>query len=112
MQFNDEELIKAAFNTCFDFVGLFKLLPQSLQNKITEQVDVKDINYSIDKQKIAAAYNIAANTIYKTRSKVIHAKSNFTKTGEEICCSEMLELNNFMKAACSQSIRWYNRQQN
>ncbi|MFT6906767.1 MAG: hypothetical protein ACJAS1_003437, partial [Oleiphilaceae bacterium] len=67
-------------------------------------------DYSVDPQKITTASNMAAKIIYKTRNNVVHAKSNFDKAGDEIASEEeFVELNTFMKEACSQSIRWYSR---
>lgn len=111
-RFNDEDLIKASFSTCFDFVGLFKKLPESIKKKIKKHLGTQDLTYSTDKQKITTASNIAGRIIYKTRNRVVHAKSNFTLKGDEITSDELPELNEFMKEASSQSIRWYSRQPN
>jgi len=109
-KFNDEDLIKATFSTCFDFIGLFKNLPESIKKKIRGHLGGQELNYSTEKQKIITSNNIAAKIIYKTRNKVVHAKSNFALTGDEVELKEMEQLNIFMKKACSQSIRWYSRQ--
>lgn len=111
-RFNDEDLIKASFSTCFDFVGLYKKLPISIKKRIKSHLGGQELNYSTEKQKITTSCNIAAKIIYKTRNKVVHAKSNFTLTGEEIDSEEIEQLNDFMRDACSQSIRWYSRQPN
>ncbi len=111
-KFNDEDLIKASFSTCFDFVGLYKKLPNSIKKRIKGHLSGQELNYSTEKQKITTSCNIAAKIIYKTRNKVVHAKSNFTLTGEEIDSEEIEQLNDFMRDACSQSIRWYSRQPN
>jgi hypothetical protein len=111
-RFNDEDLIKASFNTCFDIVGLFNKLPESIKKKIKKHIGAAELTYSTDKQKITTASNIASKIIYKTRNKVVHAKSNFNLTGEEVESSEFNKLNEFMKEASSQAIRWYSRQPN
>jgi hypothetical protein len=109
-RYNDEDLIKASFNSCFDFIGLYNILPESIKKKIRKQLGGQELDYSTDKQKISTSCNIAAKIIYKTRNKVVHAKSNFSLTGDEIQSEEMEDLNNFMQEASSQAIRWYNRQ--
>lgn len=111
-KYNDEDLIKAAFNTCIDFIGLFDELPNSIQKKITGHLKIKKLEYGGDKQQVSIAANIAAKIIYKTRNKVVHAKSNFIPDGEEIGSEEFVILNTFMKLASSQAIRWYSRQPN
>ena len=109
-KFNDEDLIKASFNNCFDFVGVFNKLPESIKKKIKKQLKLPELTYSEDRQKITSACNITGKIIYKTRNKVVHAKSNFTLTGDEVDFDELPQLNAFMKEACSQAIRWYGRQ--
>jgi len=111
-RFNDEDLIKASFNTCFDFVGLFNKLPESIKKKIKKHIGAQELTYSTDKQKITTSSNIAGKIIYKTRNRVVHAKSNFTLTGDEISSDEFSQLIEFMKEASSQAIRWYSRQPN
>lgn len=109
---NDEDLIKASFLSCIDFVGLFNKLPDSIKKKVKKHLNLLEITYAVDKQSINIASNITAKIIYKTRNKVVHAKSNFSVTGDEVSLDEFNNLNNFMKEACSQAIRWYSRQPN
>jgi len=109
-KFNDEDLIKSTFNTCFDFIGLFGSLPQTIQTKVKKQIQISELSYGLEKQKVTTASNMVSRIIYATRNKVVHAKSNFSVDGNECTADEMEQLNVFMKRACSQSIRWYNRQ--
>jgi hypothetical protein len=109
-KFNDEDLIKAAFISCFDFIGIHQLLPETIKKQISKHLGGQELEYSTDRQKITTSCNIAAKIIYKTRNRIVHAKSNFAMTGEEIKGNEMEQLNAFMKEASSQAIRWYNRQ--
>lgn len=109
-KFNDEDLIKSTFSSCFDFVALFDKLPESIKVKIKRQIGEKSVAYSTDKQKITTASNMLAKIIYATRNKVVHAKSNFDSTGNECDLIDLPQLNEFMKEASSQTIRWYNRQ--
>lgn len=109
-KFNDEELIKATFNTCFDFIGLSSLLPASLLSKIIRAINEKELSYSTDSQKIQTCCNMVGKIIYKTRNRVVHAKSNYEATGEEVSGSDLFQLNIFMHRASSQAIRWYTRQ--
>lgn len=111
-KFNDEDLIKSTFSTCFDFLGIFELLPDSIKTKVKKHLGEKTINYSIDKQKITTAANMVGKIIYATRNKVVHAKSNYETSGNECDGADIATLNLFMKEACSQTIRWYNRQPN
>jgi len=109
-KFNDEDLIKSTFINCFDFIGLFDNLPESIKAKVKKQINEKTLDYSTDKQKVTTASNMVGKIIYSTRNKVVHAKSNYESTGNECLGTELIVLNEFMKEACSQTIRWYNRQ--
>lgn len=108
-KFRDEELIKSIFNVSFDFVGLFEYLPVSMRKKVRQQIGVENLTYDIDKGKISTASNMVSKILYATRNKVVHSKSNFQETGNECPDSELKELNDFLKHASSQTIRWYNR---
>jgi hypothetical protein len=109
-KFYDEDLIKSTFNTCFDFIGLFEKLPDIIKTKVKKQICEKMVTYSTDKQKVTTAANMVGKIIYSTRNQVVHAKANYEKTGNECSDSDLECLNEFMKEACSQTIRWYNRQ--
>jgi hypothetical protein len=111
-RFNDEDLIKAAFFTCIDFIGLHCDLPDSIMKKIRKHTGGQKLKYTTEKQIVTTSTNIVAKIINKTRNKVVHAKSNFTVSGEEIDLSEFEQLNLFMRNAASQAIRWYSRQPN
>ncbi|KAA6329285.1 hypothetical protein EZS27_021896 [termite gut metagenome] len=109
-KFNDEDLIKSTFACCFDFVGLFELLPNGVQTKVKKQINKQTIDYSTEKQALTTAANMVGKIIYATRNRVVHAKSNYETTGNECDSADLDTLNGFIKEACSQSIRWYNRQ--
>lgn len=109
-KFNDEDLIKSTFINCFDFIGLFDRLPEKIKSKVKKQINLQIIDYSINKQSLTTAANMVGKIIYSTRNKVVHAKSNYEITDNECDSADLETLNEFMKEACSQSIRWYNRQ--
>ncbi|MFY0685123.1 MAG: hypothetical protein JXR20_11260 [Balneola sp.] len=108
-KFRDEELIKSIFNVTFDFVDLFKHLPDSIRKKVRKQIGVENLTYEVDKDKISIASNMVSKILYATRNKVVHSKSNFMETGNECSTSDLDQLNIFLKHASSQTIRWYNR---
>lgn len=107
---NDEDLIKAAFNTCFDFVGLFSKLPEFVRKHVNKTAKLNELSYQTDKSKIRTACNIVGGMVYTTRNREVHSKSNFQLKGVSIPREDLNQLNVFMKEASSQAIRWYNRQ--
>lgn len=102
----DSELIKSVFNTCFDLVDTFDFLPKSIQKKVLGIIKEKDINYNTKKEKLSQASNIISNTLYSTRNKVVHAKSNFEPTGDECNDKDIEQLNLFLKEITARIIRW------
>lgn len=107
---SDEELIKSSFIKCIDFVGLFGKLPNKIQANIKKHLKVGNVDYSLDPQKVMVASNMVAKIIYKTRNHVVHAKSNFENSGDELTSDdELINMNEFMKEASSQAVRWYSR---
>jgi len=105
----DEDLIVVTFSTCFDFIALFEKLPKVIKKKIKKNIGCEQLDYSIDKQKLTTACNIAGRMICKTRNMIVHSKLNYKPTGDECPQDDIPQLNVFMKEACSQAIRWYNR---
>lgn len=108
-KFHDEELIKSIFNVSFDFVGLFKYLPTSMQKKVKKQAKFEKLTYETDNDKTAIACNMVGKILYATRNRVVHSKSNFSMNGNECPSSDLSQFNEFLKHASSQTIRWYNR---
>ena len=97
---SDEDLMKTAFDSCFDFVGLFDNLPNSIKTKIRKNIKLNkndEFTYSLPGEKLSVAKNMAAKIIYKTRNMIVHSKSNFNSNGEECSEVDMSELNIFMK---------------
>lgn len=104
----DEDLIVATFSTCFDFIALFEKLPEVIKKKIKKALGC-DLDYSTDKQKLLTACKTTGRMICKTRNMIVHSKLNYRPTGDECPRADIAKLNVFMKEACSQAIRWYNR---
>lgn len=111
-RYNDEDLIKSTFNRCFDLIGLFPKLPDSIKKLVKKQLSVQIIDYTLPTDKQSIMINFIGKIIYSTRNRVVHAKSNYNLTNTECKSEDIPELNNFMKDACIQTIRWYNRQPN
>ncbi|GAB3298197.1 hypothetical protein ACFQT0_19020 [Hymenobacter humi] len=108
-KFRDEDLVRATFDKCFDFVGLFNMLPESIIQRVKKEIKVNKIDSSLDLLKLQTAINMVARAIYATRNQVVHSKSNFDVNGSECPSKDIVQLNVFMKKAASQAIRWYNR---
>jgi len=108
-KFRDEELIKSIFNESFDFIGPFKYLPDSIKKKVKSQINLQNLSYDTDSEKVSIASNMVSKILYATRNRVVHSKSNFSTNGNECPMSDLNKFNEFLRNATSQTIRWYSR---
>lgn len=79
----DEELIKSTFYTCFNFIEHYNLLPEPIKKEIRDLIKESDLSYHTSKQNQTSAANKVGKILYATRNMVVHAKSNYQKTGDE-----------------------------
>jgi hypothetical protein len=105
----DGELIKSVINKCFDIVDIFSDLPESIQKKVLSNIKEKSFTYDIDKEKLIQACNYLGTILYSTRNQIVHAKSNFTPSGEECPTKDIKQFNIFLKKATALTIRWHNK---
>lgn len=105
----DSELIKSVFNTCFDIIDTFDYLPNSIKTKVLGAIKEKELNYEIKSEKISQVANMIATILYSTRNQVVHAKSNFSATGNECLHKDIEQLNEFLKEITARTIRWYTK---
>jgi hypothetical protein len=105
----DGELVKAVINKCFDLIDIFQDLPQSIQKRILGNIKEKELSYETAKEKLLQASNYLATIVYSTRNQVVHAKSNFTPSGDECRSEDLSQLNNFLKKATALTIRWHSK---
>lgn len=97
---SDDKIPQFVIEKCVDFLDIAKLLPPSLQKPLT---------YSSQKTEIEAHIKNVGAIMYSTRNKVAHAKSNYSKVGNEIAGNELEALIRFTEAVAVRAIRWYNR---
>lgn len=108
----DKELTATVLIECIDVAELFDLLPSTLQHKISKKLKIQDIDRitSFPKPERDAIAREVGIILYSTRNSIVHAKSNYTSTGNECADGDLYELNIFMDRLCQCLILWNNRQ--
>ena len=109
-RYNDQDLIKAAVDKCFDSIGLSIKLPETICKTIKKEIKVSKIDHSLKEEQRNTLNNILSKILYSTRNNVVHAKANYNPSKNECKKEDLSDLNKFMKYACVQTIKWYNRQ--
>ena len=84
----------------------------TLQHKISKKLKIQNIDRitSFSKPERDAISREVGTILYSTRNSIVHAKSNYTPTGNECAEEDLYELNAFMDRLCQCLILWNNRQ--
>lgn len=109
----DDSLAIAVIENCVDVIPLFELLPEkqrktlkhnlNIQNDIITDADVTD-------EQIRGLQKQIAMVLYATRNSIVHAKSNYVATGNEIQQSDLPATNEMMEIITRSIINWNQRQ--
>lgn len=109
----DDTLALAAIENCVDVVSLYEMLPKRMLKKVKgtlklqkDSLTDEDIN---DEQLIGLQKQIAG-ILYATRNSIVHAKSNYVETGNELKEDELAEANDMMDVIAHSIINWNDRQ--
>jgi len=70
----------------------------------------ENIKYDLDISKQNQIKHGMSIILYATRNSIVHAKSNYTLTGEECITDDLEGLNVFISKLCYCLISWNNRQ--
>jgi hypothetical protein len=97
---NEREMTKQVLSECIDIVSINELLPQSIRKPVSENMTPSERDKYL---------RTIAETLVSTRNAVAHAKSNYKLVGTECQDTDIPQLNDFLKSATAQAIRWYNR---
>lgn len=107
----DRELAYTVLNECVDIIELYEYLPDSVIKKLSKIVQFKESGYSaLTVDKIDAVKKNISQFLYATRNDIVHAKSNYNRTGNECLPEDMEQLNLFMGKLCYCLISWNSRQ--
>lgn len=108
----DSELAFTVLIECIDIVQLYEFLPDNLKKKLSKTYQYKNeaIKYDMELVKLNQIKQGISNILYATRNSIVHAKSNYTTTGDECNSDDLNILNIFISKLCYCLIAWNNRQ--
>lgn len=108
----DNELVKTVLMTCADLVDLQEFLPIRVKERMQSDAKFgKNVRWSYENIKSVedAMKNTLGQFLYSTRNSIVHAKSNYNKTGFECDGKDLEQLNLFLKRLCYYIIMWSSR---
>lgn len=109
----DDSLAEAVLENCVDVVPLYEMLPKRLLKKVKGELKfqkdaIKDSDVS--EEQLRGLQDKIASILYATRNSIVHAKSNYVKTGYEMKEDEMEEANEMIEIIARSIINWNQRQ--
>jgi len=106
LSLKDRGLIKAIIDKTFILNDAYKYVPEYIKSKL----NMEKLHSEIKKEKLDHIINTLSEVISDTRNSIVHAKSNYRKTGNECPLPDLPQLNEFMKYITHSTILWFNRQ--
>lgn len=109
----DDTLALAAIENCVDVVPLYDMLPKRMLKKVKGTLKLqKDTltDEDINDEQLMGLQKQIAGILYSTRNSIVHAKSNYEETGNELKEDELVEANDMMDVIAHSIINWNERQ--
>ena len=109
----DDTLALAAIENCVDVVPLYDMLPKRILKKVKGTLKLqKDTltDEDINDEQLMGLQKQIAGILYSTRNSIVHAKSNYEETGNELKEDELVEANDMMDVIAHSIINWNERQ--
>lgn len=109
----DDSLTQAVIENCVDVVPLFEIIPSRLKKKVKGVVKLQAntlTDSEVTEEQIRGLQKQIATILYSTRNSIVHAKSNYQMTGNELRPDELLEANEMMEIITRSIINWNQRQ--
>lgn len=109
----DNALAASVIENCVDVLPLYEMLPERLRKIVKGDVKLQKDSLTCvevsDVQLRGIKGNIAT-ILYATRNSIVHAKSNYEVTGNEMTAEELPTGNEIMKIIARSIINWNQRQ--
>lgn len=109
----DDSLAQSVIESCVDVLPLYELMPERLRRQIKASLKLqKDdlTNDDLSEEQLRGLQRMIASIVYSTRNSIVHAKSNYVVTGNEIKEEELSEGNKVMEVIARAIINWDQRQ--
>ena len=109
----DDTLAMSVIEGCVDVIPLFGMLPKRVRKIIKGVLRFQKDSLTdedVIEEQIKGLQKQIATMIYDTRNSIVHAKSNYTPTGNEIQIEELPQANYVMDVVARSIINWNIRQ--
>ena len=109
---SDNELVKTVLLTCADLVDLQDFLPIRVKERMQSDAKFgKNVRWTYENIKpVEDSMKITLGQfLYSTRNSIVHAKSNYNKTGFECEGKDLEQFNLLLKRLCYSIIMWSSR---
>ena len=109
----DDSLAIAVIENCVDVIPLFGLLPEKQRKTIKHNLNIQKDSITdadVTDEQIRGLQKQIAMILYATRNSIVHAKSNYIATGNEISQSDLPAGNEMMEIITRSIINWNQRQ--
>ncbi len=109
----DDSLALAVIENCVDPVPLYEMIPQRMRKIVKAKLKLqKDAltDGDVSEEQLRGLQKQLAAILYATRNSIVHAKSNYEMTGNELLESEIEEANDMMTVIAHSIINWNQRQ--
>lgn len=109
----DDSLAVAVIENCVDVIPLFELFPVRLRKKMKSNLKLHQDalkDNDVTEEQVRSLQKQIAAILYATRNSIVHAKSNYEITGNEISTEELGEANQIMEIIAHSIINWNQRQ--
>lgn len=109
----DDSLAIAVIENCVDVIPLFEMLPEKQKKVVKRNLHIQKDKLTEDDvtdEQIRGLQKQIAMILYATRNSIVHAKSNYVATGNEIQQSDIPAANEMMEIISRAIINWNQRQ--
>lgn len=109
----DDSLVQAVMENCVDVVPLYEMLPQRMLKKVKATLKLQSdalTDEVVNEEQIHGLQKQIAAILYSTRNSIVHAKSNYQETGQELLDEELDEVSELMDVIARSIINWNERQ--
>jgi hypothetical protein len=96
-----------------DVVPVYDMLPKRMLKKVKGTLKLQNdtlTDEDINDEQLMGLQKQIAGILYSTRNSIVHAKSNYEETGNELKEDELVEANDMMDVIVHSIINWNERQ--
>lgn len=109
----DDSLAASVIENCVDVLPLYGMIPERLRRTIKKNFTLQKDSLNdedVNEDQIRGIQKNIAAILYATRNSIVHAKSNYNPTGNELKTEELSKGNAVMEIIARSIVNWNERQ--